>query len=327
MSILLAHGGGGVRMRRLVEDLFLPAFGDEELRKLDDSAVLGEIVFTTDAYVVKPLFFPGGNIGKLAVCGTVNDIAVMGAEPLYLSLAMIIEEGFSEEELERVSVSIGNTAKECGVRIVAGDTKVVERGKGDGLYIISAGIGQLKVPHRLSLDTIKPGDKVIINGGIGLHGVAVLIARGELGLSSKVESDCAGLWGLIEPLLSLGVRFMRDATRGGVGGVLTEVADGRDWGIKVFENKLPVPMEVKGVCEVLGFEPLYLANEGKVCVVVENGKEEDVLASMRSHPLGKDAVVIGEVVEDYPGKVVVETSFGTHRILEPPMGELLPRIC
>ncbi len=327
-KVTLAHGGGGAKTERLIREVFQAYLKDPVLAEMDDGAVLEEgIVLSTDSFVVHPLFFPGGDIGRLAVSGTVNDLAVMGARPLYLSLGFILEEGLEIKLLERVVKSIAETAEEAGVRIVTGDTKVVERGKADGIFINSSGIGKLLLQPAPKRERLSPGDLILINGPIGLHGMAILLARGELGLEAQVKSDVAPLWSLIEPLLSPAVRFMRDPTRGGLAAVLNEAVQGMNFGIRIWEETLPLTAEVEGICEVLGFDPLQLPNEGKVLVFVEREGAEETLQKMRSHPLGKGAAIIGEVVDEFPGKVVLKTRASTHRIIEPPMGEPLPRIC
>ena len=327
-KITLAHGGGGAKTERLIREVFQNYLKDPVLSEMDDGALVeGRLVLSTDSFVVSPLFFPGGDIGRLAVSGTVNDIAVMGARPLYLTLGFILEEGLSLDVLERVVKSISQTAEEVGVRIVAGDTKVVERGKGDGIYINSSGLGRLEIFPPPRRERIKPGDLVIINGPVGLHGMAILLSRGKLGLEAEIKSDVAPLWGLIKEVLSPEIKFMRDPTRGGLAAVLNETVEGMEFGVRLWEENIPLTEEVEGICEVLGFDPLQLPNEGKVLVFVERERAEEVLEKMRTHPLGRASAIIGEATEEYPGKAVLKTRAGTHRIIEPPMGELLPRIC
>jgi len=328
--ITLAHGGGGAKTERLIRDVFQRHLKDPILREMDDGALLEEgLVFSTDSFVVNPLVFPGGDIGRLAVSGTVNDLAVMGAEPRYLSLGFILEEGLEVSLLERIVKSIGETGAEAGVRIVAGDTKVVERGKADGLFVNSSGIGKLILHPPPRRERLEPGDLILINGPLGLHGMAILLARGELGLEAEVESDVAPLWSLIKPLLSpgIGIKFMRDPTRGGLAAVLNEAAEGMNFGIRIWEEALPITEEVEAICEVLGFDPLQLPNEGKVLIFAKREGAEEILEKMRDHPLGREAAVIGEVIGEHPGKVLLKTRASTHRIVEPPLGELLPRIC
>lgn len=325
--ITLAHGGGGKKTEEIIKGVFQKYLNDPILAEMDDGAVLENIVFSTDSFVVKPLFFPGGNIGRLAVSGTVNDIAVMGAQPLFLSLGFIIEEGLELSVLEKILESIRRATEEAGVRIVTGDTKVVEKGKADGIYINSSGIGRLAVSPLPDRRRIEPGDLIVINGDIGLHGTAILVARQELGLKAEIKSDVAPLWPLIKEILSPEVKFMRDPTRGGLAAVLNEIVEGMSFGVRIWEEKLPISEEVSGICEVLGFDPLQLANEGRVVVFVKREAADTLLSKMLSHPLGSKAKVIGEVTEDFPGKAVLKTILDTHRIIEQPMGELLPRIC
>ena len=320
---------------RLIRDVFLHHFDNDMLRGLSDSAALGscpgEILFTTDSYVVDPVFFPGGDIGKLAVCGTVNDLAVAGANAAFLSAGFIIEEGVDMEQLERIAASMAHEAKKAGVQIVTGDTKVVNKGKADKVFINTAGIGFVHpgFAHLSSPGSIQPGDRIVVNGNLGDHGVAVLAAREELNFSSGVPSDCASLNILIgEALKSVsGVRFMRDLTRGGLATVLCEIASGTDYGIDLEEEGLPVDEPVRGACEMLGLDPLYLANEGKFIAVVEKSQAEKLLKVMQADPLGRQAVVIGEITETHPGRVVMNTQIGGRRVIEMLTGEQLPRIC
>jgi len=333
-TILLAHGSGGSYSRRLVEEVFAKAFSNPLLAPLNDQAVFTlpakKLAFTTDSYVVNPIFFPGGDIGKLSVCGTINDLAVGGAEPVYLSASFIIEEGLSMEELLRIVLSMAKTAKEAGVSIVTGDTKVVERGKGDKVFINTAGIGVLNIDQELTPANIRPGDVVIVSGTMGDHGIAILTHREGIQMESPVESDCAALHTLTNAMLAAapsGIKAMRDPTRGGLATVLNEFAASAGCSISIREDDIPVREAVKGACEILGFDPLYLANEGKLIAVVEAGSVETVLGAMRSHPLGKDAAVIGVAEEGHKGKVLLETSIGNRRILDMLSGEQLPRIC
>jgi len=327
MKILLSYGGGGRRTKDLIQNLLLKYLDNEYLHKLDDGAVINNLVFTTDSYVVQPIIFPGGDIGKLAVSGTVNDISVMGAKPLYLSLGLIIEEGLERKVLERIIKSVKNTADKAGVKIITGDTKVVEKGRGDGIYINTSGIGELLIKPPPDLNRIEIGDKVIINGMIGMHGISVLIARKKLGIKAKIKSDCAPLASLISSVISPSVKFMRDPTRGGLASSCTEIAEGKDWGIELYEDKIPVPDEVKGVCELVGYDPLNIANEGKVILIVKNKDANNILEKMRKHPLARESEIIGEITDTYPGKVVLHSNFGTSRIVEMPIGISLPRIC
>ncbi|RKZ20582.1 hydrogenase expression/formation protein HypE [bacterium] len=321
-KILLSHGGGG-KLTRKLEELYLRYFENEKLRELDDGAIFDGYAISTDSFVVNPIFFPGGDIGKLSVCGTVNDLVSMGAKPVYLSLSFILEEGFLIQDLERILSSIRKTCDEAGVEIVTGDTKVVERGKGDGIYINTTGIGKVVMPE-LSRERIKPGDLILVNGPIGMHGISVMVAREKLGIGGKIESDCAPLTFLLS--LSPGVKFMRDPTRGGVASVLNEVVKGMEWGVVINQEQIPVTPEVSGVCELLGIDVLTVACEGRMLLFVEREKADEVLQGMRRHPLGKESTIIGEVVDE-PGVVLLKTPFGTHRRIEPPPGESLPRIC
>ena len=329
-NITLNHGEGGRRTHELIRDVFMKKFGMVE--PLTDSAVLeGSLVFTTDAYVVDPLFFPGGNIGKLAVCGTVNDLAVSGALPEYIACSFIIEEGFPVNDLLVIVDSMAEAAEKAGVRIVAGDTKVVGKGKCDRMFITTSGTGVLD-PGKKYISTgerIKPGDKLILNGSLGNHAIAVLGARKKLSFTTPVSSDCAPLNNMIGEVLnnSKGILFMRDLTRGGLGGVLNELVEiiGND--IVITESSIPVDEPVRGVCEILGFDPLYLANEGKVLIVTSKGMETKILDLLRQNPLGKDSAIIGEVTADKEGKVILKTASGGRRIIDMPSGVQLPRIC
>lgn len=334
-EIRLSHGSGGKIAHELITNIFVKHFSNDILNAQTDSAILnmagGHLAFTTDSYVVDPIFFPGGNIGKLAVCGTVNDLAVSGAKPMYLSCGFIIEEGFSTDDLEMIVKSMAEEAAKAGIKIVTGDTKVVNKGKCDKVFINTAGIGVLNKKHReISFgDRIEPGDKIIINGHIGDHGIAVLAARKALSFKSEVISDCASLNVMIEQVLQQhdGIKFMRDATRGGLATVLCELAAGKSVGIEVDEKAIPIREIVAGTCEVFGFDPLYLANEGKVVMVVKGGAADEVLRTLKSHQYGSEAAIIGEIVESNPGKVVMQTSIGGKRIVDMLSGEMLPRIC
>jgi len=336
--ITLAHGSGGKAMRDLIDDIFVSTFDNPILSQLEDQASFNlapllqqgdRLAFTTDSYVVDPLFFPGSDIGELAVNGTVNDLAVSGAKPLYLTCSVILEEGLPVETLRRVAASMKEAAKKAGVQIVTGDTKVVHRGAADKLFINTAGIGIIPVGIRISAHNIKPGDAVIINGELGNHGAAILIARGELALETNIESDCQPLNSLVESILQVcpQVHAMRDATRGGLATVLNEFALSSNVGIRLYEESIPVREEVNGVCEILGLDPLYLANEGKLVVVVPKENADNILAAMKSHPAGKDACIIGEVITSPPGIVLLKTVFGAERIVDMLVGEQLPRIC
>jgi len=333
--VLLGHGSGGKLSHDLISNLFMKHFNNLFLEKQTDSAILEltdcHISFTTDSFVVDPIFFPGGDIGKLAVCGTVNDLAVSGATPLYLSAGFIIEEGLSFDDLESIVRSMASEAKKAGVVIVTGDTKVVNRGKCDKIFINTAGIGEIKKQniHIGEGKRIKPGDKIIINGSIGDHGMAVLSARQELNIQSDIQSDCASLNGLIQNILATtdGIQFMRDATRGGLATVLSELAEKKNFGITIEESQLLVRPKVRAFCELLGFDPLYVANEGKVVIIADEGSAARILQTLHDHELGKDARMIGEIVDDYPGKAWVNTGVGGKRILDMLTGEQLPRIC
>ncbi len=328
--ILLAHGGGGSLTHELIEQVFAPAFGMEIL---EDSAVRefgGErLAFTTDSYVVKPYFFPGGDIGKLAVCGTVNDLAVQGAQPLWLSLGMILEEGLPVADLQRIVASIKATAAEVGVQIVTGDTKVVERGKCDGIYINTAGIGRVMSAQPWSAANARPGDAVIVSGYIAEHGVAVLSRRAGIAFQTSVVSDCAPLWQLVKITLDSGaeIHTMRDPTRGGLATTVCDIARASDVGIRLQETAVPVGREVQGACDLLGLDPLTIANEGKVVVVCRGADAERVLQALHAQPLGKNACVIGEVIERPKGMALLRTAIGGERIIDMPTGEDLPRIC
>ena len=332
-NILLSHGGGGQHTRNLIDNIFLPAFSNPLLEKLGDSALLEigniKLAFTTDTFVVKPLFFPGGNIGELAVCGTVNDISVSFALPLYLSAGFVIEEGFPMETLKQITASMAETAKRAGVRIVTGDTKVVEKGGADGIFINTAGMGIVQ-ENLLPDAPITAGDKIIVNGTLGDHGIAVLSAREELPMESEIISDSAPLNNLIFPVLEKfpgKVRFMRDATRGGFATVLNEICEDKTFGVAVDEPTIPIREDVSSICEMLGFDPLYLANEGKAVFIVDGNYADEIVKYMKENPLGKDAAITGEITADHPGRVVLKTVIGGGRILDVLIGDQLPRIC
>jgi hydrogenase expression/formation protein HypE len=330
--ILLAHGSGGKLAHELVEKSFVKALANPLLAKLDDSAVIdfsGRLAFTTDSYVVSPIFFPGGDIGKLAVCGTVNDLAMSGARPLYLSLSFIIEEGLPQTELDQVVNSIQQTAQEAGVEIVTGDTKVVHRGSADKLFINTAGVGIIPTGVNISGSNARAGDRVILSGTIGDHGIAVISRREELSFSTKLESDCAPLGGLVAEMLnaSPNIRCLRDPTRGGLATSLNELAKQSRVSIRIEEEKIPVREEVLAACEMLGFDPLYVANEGKLVAIVPPEDADKVLKAMRKNRYGKDSAIIGEVGAENPGRVVMKTVLGASRIVDMLVGDLLPRIC
>ena len=328
--ITLDYGSGGKKTSQLIEGLLLPALDNPALRELGDGAVLPgaeKLVFSTDSFVVDPIFFPGGDIGKLSVCGTVNDLAMCGAEPKYLSCAFIIEEGFAAEDLARVVASIRAAADAAGVAVVTGDTKVVERGRGDKLYVNTAGIGFLKYPG-LSPRAIRPGDRVLVSGTVGDHGTAVMLARSGM-MQGDIRSDCAPLNELCRALLSSGaaVRVLRDPTRGGVATTLNEFVEGTALGRELTEAGIPVRGEVQAACDMLGLDALYCANEGKLLAVVAPEDEARALAALQSVDTGREAAVIGTVTADYPGRVVMDTAFGGRRILQKLTGAQLPRIC
>jgi len=329
--ILLAHGSGGKLMHDLIQS-FLPDLTNPILDKLDDSAVFevsGRLAFTTDSYTVNPIFFPGGDIGRLAVCGTVNDLAMSGARPLYLSLAFIIEEGLPVADLKKVLASIREAADEAGVKIVTGDTKVVNQGNADKLFINTAGVGAVPEGVDISAANAKPGDKIILNGNIGDHGIAVLSQREGLKFHTPVPSDCAPLNGLVADMLSAaaGIHSLRDPTRGGLATTLNDFAEQSKVGIRLEEDKIPVAKAVLAACELLGFDPLYIANEGKLVAAVAPEDADKTLAAMKSNKYGTGAVIIGEAVAEHPGQVIMKTSLGASRIVDMPVGELLPRIC
>ena len=335
--INMSHGSGGKAMRALIDDVFLGAFGNELLDPLEDQATVqlaalarhgDRLAFTTDSYVVDPLFFPGGDIGTLAISGTVNDLAVSGAKPMFLSCAMVLEEGLPIELLRQVCASMRAVADRVGVSIVTGDTKVVERGAADKLFINTSGVGVIGAGVSLSAANARLGDVVIASGVLGDHGAAILIARNQLALEADIESDCQPLDGLVAAMLAAcpAIRCLRDATRGGAATVLNEFARSSNVGIRIRERDLPLREEVKGACEILGLDPLYLANEGKLIAVVAPDDAARVLAAMRAHPAGAEAAIIGEVA-GRPGIVTMQTSFGGERIVDMLVGEQLPRIC
>ncbi|WP_036735909.1 hydrogenase expression/formation protein HypE [Paenibacillus zanthoxyli] len=330
----LAHGSGGKLTHQLIQGIFQKNFRNDWLLEGGDSAVLetlpGQMAFTTDSYVIHPLFFRGGNIGKLAICGTVNDLAVCGAIPKYMSCGWIIEEGFPLGELEEIAESMAATAREAGVFIVTGDTKIVPRGCADKLFLNTSGVGFIPEGLRLSPALIRPGDQVIVTGTIGDHGTAILIEREQLQVETGLASDCAPLNGMLERVTaSMGgaVRLMRDPTRGGVATTLNEFTEGQDFGIRLEEHALPVKGEVSGLCGMLGMDPLYIANEGKALLIVDGAQADQAMELLRSHPCGREAAVIGEVVADHPGKVYMRTLAGGHRIIDMLVGDQLPRIC
>ncbi|HZI38798.1 MAG TPA: hydrogenase expression/formation protein HypE [Acidimicrobiia bacterium] len=332
--ITLAHGAGGKATHTLIDALFLEAFRNPVLEAMEDQALLdvggARLAFTTDSYVVSPLFFPGGDIGDLAVNGTVNDLAMSGARPLYLSCGFILEEGFPVADLQRIAASMAAAAAAAGVSIVTGDTKVVQKGKADGCYINTAGVGLLERPIELGAHRCRPGDAIIVSGPIGDHGVTVMLARGELEIESDVISDTAPLHDLVAALLDAvpdGVRAMRDATRGGVATILNEMAKASNVAVILDEDQVPVRPEVNGACEILGIDPLYVACEGRFLAVVDGGATEEALAALRGTPGGEGAAVIGRIKDDPPGLVLLKTGFGGTRIVDMLVGDPLPRIC
>lgn len=337
-AITLAHGSGGKAMRDLIQDVILGAFNNPLLAPLEDQAIVDlqqllscgdRLAFTADSFVVDPLFFPGGDIGKLAVNGTVNDLAMSGARPLYISCSLVLEEGLPMATLRRVVSSMSKAAEEAGVAVVTGDTKVVERGAADKLFINTAGIGVVPVGVNIGASRARVGDKVLVNGFVGDHGCSVLLARNELALEADIETDCQSLAGLVARMFEVcpDIHCLRDATRGGVATVLNEFAQSSRVAIRLNETALPVRESVRGACEILGLDPLYLANEGKLVAIVPAEGANALLEGMRAHTAGRDAAIIGEVVESPPGVVILNTGFGGGRIVDMLVGEQLPRIC
>lgn len=331
-KITLGHGAGGLMSQELLQQCFLPRFGNPILNRLADGASLRlpggeELVFSTDSFVISPRFFPGGDIGKLAVCGTVNDLAVCGAKPLWLSCSFIIEDGFSMEELDAICDSMARTASRAGVQIVTGDTKVVEKGEADGIYINTAGIGTSLAALRP--ETLESGDAVLISGTVGDHGMTIAALRKELEIHCSLTSDCAPLNDMTQALLEncSSVKFMRDPTRGGLASALNEVIAPTKLGILLEESAVPVRRETQALCEMLGFDPLYVPNEGKIVVILSSGEQEKALEIMKSFKKGENAAVIGKISENYGGRVVAETPFGSRRIVDMISGVQLPRIC
>jgi hydrogenase expression/formation protein HypE len=337
-TVTLSHGSGGKAMKDLIDQVFVAAFDNPLLAPLDDQARVpisqlaghgDRLAMTTDSFVVDPLEFPGGDIGKLAVCGTINDLAVGGAIPLYLSCAAIIEEGLPFDLLHRIARSIGAAAHDAGVQVVTGDTKVVPRGACDKLFLTTTGVGVIRTGIELGADHARPGDAVLVNGVLGDHGAAILAARGDLALDAPIDSDCASLHRLVDALLTAapGTRFMRDATRGGAATVLNEIALAANCGIEIDEAAIPVREQVKGFCEILGLDPLYLANEGRLVAIVPAAEADRALSAMHAHPLGVGARRIGHVTERRPRQVVMHTVLGGQRIIDMLVGDQLPRIC
>ncbi len=337
--IVLGHGGGGLLSAQLIERLFLPAYGNDVLASLEDQATLRlptaprsgspRIAITTDAFVVRPLFFPGGDIGKLAVHGTVNDLAVGGARPLYLTAAFILEEGLPIADLERIAASMREACAEANIKLVAGDTKVVDRGKADGVFITTTGVGIVPDGKTLSIAAARPGDRIVVSGTMGDHGIAIMSVREGIEFETLLESDTAPLHDLVETMLAAcpGIRAMRDPTRGGLSSSLNELAAASRVGVKLDESQIPIRADVRGACELLGLDPLYVANEGKLMAVVAAAEAEKLVEVMRTHPLGRQAAVIGEVVSAHPGMVTLRSLIGGERLVPMLSGEQLPRIC
>lgn len=334
-TIVIGHGSGGKMMHDLIGDIFVSAFDNPILAAGNDAGkamthAQTNLAISTDAHVVKPLFFPGGDIGKLAICGTVNDVSMLGARPLYITAGFILEEGLEVETLRKVVASMQAAAAEAGVVIAAGDTKVVEKGKADGLYITTAGLGEILLyPSEIGGQHARPGDKVIISGTVGDHGIAVLSARGELGFEADVVSDIAPLNAMIAAIMKASdhIHVLRDPTRGGLATSLNEIARQSGAGIRLHENLIPIKPAVHAACEMLGFDPLYIANEGKLIVICAPEDEPGILAAIQAQPYGKDAITIGEVIKEPAGRVIMQTMIGSHRVVDVLAGELLPRIC
>ena len=331
-TVTLAHGAGGRQTSELIHEVFESHFKNP-LFTADDAAILeiepGKLAMSTDGFIVSPYEFPGGNVGKLSICGTVNDLSCMGAEPLYLTCAFVIEEGFPMDKLEEIAAAMEKTAAEAGVRIVAGDTKVAGKGQVDGVFITTTGIGRIRDGVRTGGALAKPGDAVIVTGDVGRHGCTILLARNEYGIEADVDSDCAPLWGTVSSVLDASddVHVIRDATRGGVGTVLYEIAEQSNVGIRIDAESVPVDDAVKGVCGMLGLEPLYLACEGRLVIIAPREEADGIVEVLRKGKYSGNAAIIGEITEDMPGKVVMTTEIGAETLLPQPGGELLPRIC
>ncbi len=329
----MSHGAGGRAMAQLIEELFVQAFDNEWLRQMNDQArfavLSGRMVMSTDSHVVSPLFFPGGDIGSLSVHGTINDVVMSGARPLYLAAGFVLEEGFPLADLKRIVTSMAGAAQEAGVAVITGDTKVVERGKGDGVFITTTGVGMVPPGVDISGDRARPGDRVLVSGTLGDHGVAIMSFRENLTFATSIRSDSAALHGLVAAMLQAvpGIRCLRDPTRGGLATTLNEFAQQSGAGIRIAEAAIPVQAEVRAACELLGLDPLYVANEGKLVAVCAPQDAERLLAAMRAHPLGRDAAEIGEVIADAQQFVQMQTAFGGTRIVDWLAGEQLPRIC
>lgn len=331
-TVTMAHGAGGQQTSELIDSVFAAHFANDDLTA-DDAAVLappkGKMAVSTDGFIVSPAFFPGGNIGKLSICGTVNDLACMGAKPLYLTCAFVIEEGFPMEKLEEIAAAMEKTAKEAGVHIVSGDTKVAGKGQVDGVFITTTGMGEIQEGVDVGGTLAKPGDAIIVTGDVGRHGCTILLAREDFGIDADVTSDCAPLWKTVEAVMNTthDLHVIRDATRGGVGTVLYEIAGQSHVGIRLNAADVPVAPEVRGVCGMLGLEPLYLACEGRMVIVAPKAEAQKIVETLRQCPYSGNAAIIGEVTEEQPGKVVMTTEIGTQALLPQPGGELLPRIC
>ena len=331
-KITLAHGAGGKLSQELMEEVILPAYGNPLLNEMHDGAAVnmsGHVAFTTDSYVVQPLFFAGGNIGKLAVCGTVNDLSMTGAIPRYLSAGLILEEGFPVADLKRILATMRQMADEAGIYIVTGDTKVVDKGKADGIFINTAGIGDIIPGTHISPKNVKPGMKVILSGYIGDHAASIMAGRHDLALPESVRTDCAPLNSLTQAMLTAApdIAVLRDPTRGGVAAVLNEIAEASNCGVLIDEEQIPIHPEVQGVCDILGFDPLYLANEGKCVAFVPADKADKVLAVMKANKYGRDARIIGETTAEAAGQVGMRTDIGGIRVVDMPLGNIVPRIC
>jgi hydrogenase expression/formation protein HypE len=337
--VLLGHGGGGLLSSELINRIFVPAYGNAVLGALEDQATVevpgrdglptARIAVSTDSYVVRPIFFPGGDIGSLAVHGTINDLAVGGAEPLYLTAAFILEEGLPLDDLRRIADSMGQACRKSGITLVAGDTKVVDKGKGDGIFINTTGVGVVPEGRNLSIASARPGDRIVVSGTIGDHGIAIMSAREGIEFETVLESDSAPLIGLVRIMLEScpELRAMRDPTRGGVSSALNELATASHVGVKLDESSIPIREEVRGACEMLGLDPLYVASEGRLIAIVPPTQTNHIVSVMRSHPLGRDAAIIGEIVAEHPGMVTLRSVVGGERVVTMLSGEQLPRIC
>lgn len=332
-QVLMAHGGGGKLMNQLIEKMFLSTFKNSLLDTRHDGAVFSlgntRLAFTTDSYVIRPLFFPGGNIGELAVYGTVNDLAMCGARPRYLSAGFILEEGLPMETLWQIAQSMQRAAEKAGVQLVTGDTKVVDKGKGDGVFINTAGIGIIEYDRPIAPASVKPGDRVLLSGDIGRHGVAIMAVREGLAFETTIESDCAAVSGLVMALLEAGIEIhcLRDLTRGGLASAIVEIAEASGCSIQLEERNIPVREAVRGACEMLGLDPLYVANEGRFLAIVAPADADRALQIMRAHPLGEGASLMGRVTDDRTGLVSLKSLVGTSRVIDRLSGEQLPRIC